>query len=413
MIARDDELVIGEIPATDLTAEYDTPLYTYDADTIRDRYTAVVDAFDSREVEFRLNYAVKANSNPAILELLLDEGAGFDCGSPAEVWLAQEVGADPEDTLYTGAYNREDELAYVAERGATINLDHPYLMEKLPETPARLSFRVNPGIGDGEFGLVFAGEDAKFGTPENDVVNAYQAAKEKGVDSFGIHMMTGSNVRDPEYFEQITGKLLDIAGEVHDETGIGFDFVDIGGGLGIPYEPGDEPLDISETAEQVTQVFKERVDQYDLGEPELWMEPGRYIVGESGVLLTQVTGVKETGKTFVGVDTGMHHLIRPMLLDAYHEIVVANDLERPYTGEKDVVGPVCSNVDVLAEDRNMPDVEEGDIVGIMNAGAYGYTLASNWNTRPLPAEVLVEDGEEELVRQRQDWEDIFSDATTL
>lgn len=408
MIRREDELVIGGVHAQHLVETYETPLYVYDAATIRDRYAAVETAFTDRYENTRLHYAVKANNNPSILDLLLEEGAGFDCGSPAEIWLAKQVGAEPEDILYTGAYNRADELAYAVEQGVTINLDAPYLLEKLQEVPERLSFRVNPGIGDGEFGLVFAGEDAKFGTAEERVVEAYRAAQENGVESFGIHMMTGSNIRDPTYFERITSKLLDIAGTVRAETDVPFEFVDIGGGLGIPYEPTDEPLRIEEMADCVTATFKEKTSEHGLGEPELWMEPGRYIVGEAGVLLTQVTGVKNTGKTFVGVDTGMHHMIRPMLLGAHHEIIVANDLDRGDISRKDIVGPICSSTDVLAADRAMPDVRNGDVLGIMNAGAYGFTMASNWNTRSLPAEVLVEDGEAVVIRERQEWDDMFA-----
>lgn len=407
MITRDGELRIGGIPAATLAERYGTPLYVYDADTIRDRYRQVVDAFGSRYDRFQLHYAVKANSNPTILDLLHSEGAGFDCGSPAEVWAAREIGAAPADILYTGAYNRPDELAAVVEQGVTVNLDARYALDQLPVTPETVSFRVNPGIGQGRHGLVFAGEDAQFGVPEDRVVDAYRAAQEQGADRFGMHMMTGSNNRDPAYFEQVTGKLLAIAGRVRDEVGITFDFIDIGGGLGIPYRPDDTPLDLAETAERVVDTFTDGIAEHDLGEPALRMEPGRYLVGEAGVLLTQVTGVKDGGTPFVGVDTGMHHMIRPMLLDAYHEIVPVDEPSRDATGEKTVVGPICSSTDVLAEDRELPDVAQGDLLGVMNAGAYGFTMASNWNTRPLPAEVLVEDGDHRIVRERQSAPDIF------
>jgi diaminopimelate decarboxylase len=411
MIERNNELAIGGVPAGELAAAYETPVYVYDAATIRDRYNTVVDAFDSHVDDFHLHYAVKANSNPAVLDLLHAEGAGFDCSSPAEIRAAREVGAAPEDILYTSAYTREDELAYAIDEGVAVNLDGPYLLDNGPAAPDALSFRVNPGIGDGDHGLVFAGEDAKFGTDEASIVDAYREAQEQyDIDSFGIHMMTGSNNRDPAYFEQVTETLLDIAADVSAETGIAFDFVDIGGGLGIPYEPDDEPLDIMETADRVTTAFEEGKEGYDIGEPELWMEPGRYLVGEAGVLLSRVTGVKESGKMFIGVDTGYHHMSRPMLLDAYHEIVVANDLAREPTGEKDVVGPICSNVDVLAEDRSLPDVERGDLLGVMNTGAYGYVMASNFNTRGRPPEVLIDAGEPALVRERESWTDIFEEA---
>lgn len=400
-------LRIGDVPAPVLAEEYDTPLYVYDADRIRANYTRLRDAFTSRYSDTSIHYAVKANSNPAIVNLLLAEGAGVDCGSPFEVELARRCGAEPRDVLYTGAYNRGDELEAALEAGATVNLDHHAWIDELPRSPDRLSFRVNPGIGDGKHGLVFAGDDAKFGVPGDAVVDAYRAARERGVERFGIHMMTGSCVLDPAYFERITRELVAIAGRVHDELGIRFDFVDIGGGLGVPYRSGEDPLDIEDVAERVTTAFREGVAEHNLGDPTLILEPGRYLVADAGTLLTQVTGVKEAGKTFVGVDTGMHHLLRPMLLDAHHHITVADDTGRPVGGKKTVVGPVCSSTDVLAEGRALPPVERGDLLAVHTAGAYGYTMASNWNTRARPAEVLVDNGGHRLIRRRERFEELF------
>ncbi|MDY6777655.1 MAG: diaminopimelate decarboxylase [Candidatus Nanohaloarchaea archaeon] len=406
-------LQIGGIDATAIADRYDTPLYVYDQETILERYHEVRDAFQERYSNFRLHYAVKANSNPAILDLLKEEGAGFDCASPAELWLMDQLDVPRDSVLYTGLYNREDELAFAQEQGMRINLDSRQLLEKLDQVPETLSFRVNPGIGRGKNGLVFAGENSKFGVPEERVVDAYRAARDRGVERFGMHMMTGSCILDPDYFQQITERLLEIAGRVRSELGISFEFIDIGGGLGIPYEPEEERLPLEETAEKVTSSFRQGIEDHNLGEPDLIMEPGRYIVAESGVLLTRVTGTKQAtgGKEFVGIDTGMHHLIRPMLLDAYHEIVVANDLEREKDSAKNVVGPVCSNTDIMAEERNLPTLEQGDLLGIMDAGAYGFTMASNWNTRRLPPEILVDDGSAELIRDRQSFEQLFQNTS--
>lgn len=407
MIERERKLEIGEISADELAEEFDTPLYAYDKETIQDRYRRLEEAFGSRYENFEIHYAVKANSNPEIVRTLVEMGAGLDCASKAEMMLASEL-VDSRNIIYTGPFNREDELQYAAEKNVTINLDGTYLLDKFDKFPKKICFRVDPGIGKGKHGLAFGGGDTKFGVEEDEVVEAYRKAMEKGAEEFGIHMMTGSCVLDPEYFEQITERLLDIAGRVREELGIEFEFIDIGGGLGIPYEPDEEPLDLEETAERVTEMFRQKADEHDLGRPELRIEPGRFLVAESGVLLTEVTGVKEKGrKTFVGTDTGMHHMIRPMLLDAYHEIVLANDLERPVESEKDVVGPVCSSTDVMAEDRPLPRVEQGNILGIMNAGAYGFTMASHWNSRPLPAEVMVEDGQVNVIREREGLKDLF------
>lgn len=401
-----EELHIGEIEASELAEEYDTPLFVYDAEKIREQYRRLDEAFSSRYEDFSINFAVKSNFNPGIARLLVEEGAGLDCAAKSEILLANEVEA--EEIMYTAPYNRKDEIEYAIENGATVNLDSVFLLDKLDDMPEEICFRVDPGIGRGDFGLVLGGGDTKFGIPEERAVEAYRKAKERGAERFGIHMMTGSNVRDPEYFGQITEKLLEIAGEIAEELDIEFEFVDIGGGLGVPYQPGQEELDVEEAAENVTEKFKEGIEEYSIGRPELRIEPGRFLVAQSGHLLTRVTGVKEKGGTeFVGIDTGMHHNIRPMLLDAYHEILLANNLERPVDGEKTVVGPVCSSTDVMAEDRRLPEMEEGDLVSIEDIGAYGFTMASHWNSRPLPAEVLVENGEVEVIREREGLRDVF------
>lgn len=400
------ELEIGGVKSTELAEEFDTPLFVYDAEKIREQYRRLDRAFSSRYSDFRISFAVKSNFNLGIASILVDEGAGLDCAAKSEILLANEVEA--EEIMYTAPYNRKDEIEYAIEHGATVNLDSIFLLDKIDEMPEEICFRIDPGIGKGDFGLVLGGGDTKFGIPEDRAVEAYRKAKERGVEKFGIHMMTGSNVRDPEYFGQITGKLLEIAGRIAEELEIEFEFVDIGGGLGIPYRPEQQELDVEATAENVTEKFKEGIEEYEIGRPELRIEPGRFLVAQSGHILTRVTGVKEKrGTEFVGIDTGMHHNIRPMLLDAYHEILLANNLERKTEGEKTVVGPVCSSTDVMAEDRELPGMREGDLISIEDIGAYGFTMASHWNSRPLPAEILVEEGEAEVIREREGLRDIF------
>lgn len=394
-------LTINGVKTDELVENYDTPIYVYDFDKIKSQYRKLENAYSKKHDNFSLKYAVKSNFNPEIVQTLVDEGATLDCASKAEIKLAKELGVD--EILYTAPYNRKDELEYALEQGATLNLDSIFLLEKLDKIPEEICFRIDPGIGKGDFGLVLGGGDNKFGIPEERAVKAYRKAKEKGVEKFGIHMMTGSNVKDPEYFGQITEKLLEIAGHISEELDIEFEFVDIGGGLGVAYEPSEEPLDVEKTAENVTEKFKEGVKKHDIGNPELLMEPGRYYVAEAGTLLTKVTGVKEKGGTeFVGIDTGMHHNIRPMLLDAYHEIELANDLEREIEGEKNVVGPVCSTTDVMAENRELPKIERGDILAIRDIGAYGFTMASHWNSRPLPTEVKLMSGKHEVIREKEE-----------
>lgn len=388
-----------------LAEEFDTPLFVYESQKIIENYRKLDSAFSSRYSDFQINFAVKSNFNPSIVELLVEEGAGLDCASKAEIKLANKLNCS--EVMYTAPYNRKDELEYAIEKGAFVNLDSIFLLEKLDELPDSICFRIDPGIGKGDFGLVFGGGDTKFGVPEERAVEAYRKAKEKGVEKFGIHMMTGSNVTEPEYFQEITQKIMEIAGRIADELELEFEFVDIGGGLGIPYKPGEKDLDIDRTAELVTESFKQGIKKYNIGEPELRIEPGRYLVAESGKLISKVTGVKvKQDKEFIGLDTGMHHNLRPALLDAYHEI------KTPYqdceTSEKTVVGPVCSSIDVIAEERELPDkLKQGDIVSIEDIGAYGFVMSSHWNSRPLPAEVMIKDGEAQLIRQRQNKEQIF------
>lgn len=401
-----EKLEIGGVETEQIVEDHGTPIYVYNAEKIREQYRRLENAFSSRYEDFRISFAVKSNFNPSIVRLLVEEGAGLDCAAKAEILLANEVGAD--EIMYTAPYNRKDEIEYALEHGATVNLDSIFLLDRVDEIPEEICFRIDPGIGDGDHGLVFGGGDTKFGVPKERAVEAYRKAKERGAEKFGIHMMTGSNIRNPDYFAEITEKLLEIAGEISEELGIEFEFVDIGGGLGIPYSPEDRELDLEETAEKVTEKFKEGIEKYNIGRPKLRVEPGRFLVGESGHLLSRVTGVKEKGGTeFVGIDTGMHHNIRPMLLDAHHEIILANDPERPLEGEKNVVGPVCSSTDVMAEDRELPEINKGDILSIENIGAYGFTMASHWNSRPLPAEIMVENGESRVIRERENLEDIF------
>ena len=401
-----EKLEFGGIEAIEIAEKYDTPLFVYNAEKIKEQYRRLERAFSSRYGDFQINFAVKSNFNPSIARLLVEEGAGLDCAAKSEIVMANEVGS--EEVMYTAPYNRKDEIEYAIREGAIINLDSIFLLDKIDDMPDEICFRIDPGMGEGDHGLVFGGGDTKFGIPEDRAVEAYRKAKERGVERFGIHMMTGSNVRNPEYFGEITEKLLEIAGDISEELGIEFEFVDIGGGFGIPYRPEQDELDIEETAENVTEKFIEGIEEQDIGSPELRIEPGRFLLAQSGHLLSQVTGVKEKGGTeFIGIDTGMHQNIRPMLLDAYHEILLANNLERASDGKKTVVGPVCSSTDVMAENRKLPKMKQGDIVSIEDIGAYGFTMASHWNSRPLPAEILVEDGDTSLIRERENLEDIF------
>jgi len=400
---RGGVLHIGGVSALELADRYGTPLYIIDENRIRANYRRLEDAFRRRYANTRVHYAVKANTNLAVLSILRQEGAGADCSCPAEIDFARRAGFPSAEILYTGAYPSHEEIAFACDAGVMINLDSE---ARLGEVAARnpkplMSFRVNPGPGKGKHGLVFAGPDAKFGLPADRVIEAFLRARALGFERFGIHMMTGSCVLDPAYFPEVTARLLEIAGAVAARVGIGFEFVDIGGGFGVPYEPGEQPLPVDRVAADVVAAFVDGCDRLSLGHPRLVLEPGRYLVADAGVLLTRVQGVKRGDKTFVGVDAGMNTLLRPALYGAYHPVLAADRLREPPADPVTVVGPVCENTDILARDRALPPVQEGDVLAVLNAGAYGFAMSSQYNNRPRAAEVLVLGGTHEIVRERE------------
>ena len=400
---RDGMLHVGGVSAVELADRYGTPLYAIVEDRIRANYRRLVRAFRERYPDTRVHYALKANTNLAVLSILRQEGAGADCSCPAEIDLARRAGFLASDILYTGAFPSREEIAFARDAGVMINLDSDDRLEDVANGRAKpvLSFRVNPGPGRGKHGLVFAGPDAKFGLPLPRILEAFREARALGFERFGIHMMTGSCVLDPSYFAEITSRLLEIAGKVAAQVGITFEFVDIGGGLGVPYEPSEQPLPIDRVAEDVVTAFEEGCEAFSLGRPRLVLEPGRYLVCDAGVLLTRVHSVKRGAATFVGVDAGMQTLLRPALYDAYHPVLAANRLQEPDGDPVTIVGPVCENTDVLARDRTLPELREGDVVAILNAGAYGFSMSSQYNNRPRPAEVLISGGAHEIVRERE------------
>jgi diaminopimelate decarboxylase len=325
--------------------------------------------------------------------------------------LAYLAGLRGIDLLYSGNYNSDIELSQGIQSGAAVNLDDISLLPRLLKygTPEVLSFRVNPGIGEGQYpGLVFGGQNTKFGVQEAEVLNAYALAKKMGIKLFGMHMMTGSNVLNADYFVSVTKKLFEIAESISRKLGIRFEFVDIGGGFGVPYRPEELPIDIEAVGGRVGEMFREYVDRRIIGEPYLMIEPGRFIVCDSGVLLGRIHHVKHTEqKTFVGTDIGMNTLLRPALYGAYHHIYIGN---RPLAEPEltcTVTGQVCENTDVLAKDRRLPHVEAGDVIVVGNAGAYGFSMSSQYNSRPRAAEVLINEGNAEIIRERETLSDLI------
>jgi len=409
---RGGKLYFGGVFAVELAEQFGTPLYVVSESRIRDNYQRLHDALARNYKKVRVYYAAKANSNLSVLKILETEGAYLDAVSPGEVFMALTTGFSPERILFTGTSVRNDELKFLADSNVTVNIDSLSQLDRLLKitVPNVLSVRVNPEIGAGHHDhCITAGKNTKFGLWETDALKAYKQAKSAGVERFGIHMHVGSGVLDVEPFLLALDKLLSTARKVRDEVGVSFEFVDMGGGLGVPYKPEDKELDLSLFSEKVLSLFKSRIDEYDLGEPFFCVEPGRYLVCDASILLTAVNTVKVTPfKKFVGVDAGFNTLVRPTMYGSYHHILVANRLDAAETETYDVAGPVCESGDVLAKDRRLPKIQEGDLLAVLNAGAYGYAMSSQYNARPRAAEVLVKNGKCTLIREREQLDDLVS-----
>jgi diaminopimelate decarboxylase len=401
---KSGKLFIEKVSAAALAKKFDTPLYVYSETRIRENSQRVQQALRKYIPTSQLFYAVKANNNLSALSILRSENLGADAAGIPEIKLAKKVGFPKSKILYSGVFHSDADLKAALREGVMVNLDSLSAAKRLLKfgKPPLFSMRVNPGIVGGKIkGLVFAGSDAKFGESVKNAVTGYRLAKKRGVKRFGLHMMTGSCVLDEKYFREATLKLLAFAKEIRKRVGIEFEFIDIGGGLGIPYRANEKILDVEKAIKFVAKVFAEGVQKFQLGNPKLMLEPGRYLVGDAGVLLTKVQTIKEAQKTFVGVDAGMQTLLRPAMYDAYHEVLVANNLNAKSTRKVNVVGPICENTDQLAKDRLLPKIVEGDLLAILDTGAYGFGMASNYNTRERPAEVLVSGNKADLIRARE------------
>jgi diaminopimelate decarboxylase len=409
---RKGTLYFDGVSTRELAEKFDTPLYVISESQIRENYKRLHDAVTRNYEKIRVYYAAKANSNLSVLKILETEGAYLDAVSPGEVFMGLTSGFPPERILFTGTSVRNDELKFLVDSNVTVNIDSLSQLDRLLKkaVPNVLSVRVNPEIGAGHHNhCITAGKHSKFGLWEKDVLKAYKTAKKAGVMRFGIHMHVGSGVLDVEPFVLALEKLLSVAKRVHDKIKISFEFVDMGGGLGVPYKPEDKELDLSLFSEEVLSLFKNRIDEYDLGKPFFCVEPGRYLVCDAGVLLTAVNTVKNTPfKKFVGVDAGFNTLVRPAMYGSYHQVLVANKLGSPEKETYDVVGPICEAGDVLAKDRRLPKIQEGDLLAVLNAGAYGFAMSSQYNARPRAAEVLVKNGTYTLVREREQLDDLMS-----
>ena len=408
-------LTIGGADAVDLADRYGTPLYVIDEMRIRNNYRRLYRAFSERYSRFQIFYACKANTGLAVMRILEEEGSGIDAVSPGEIYTSLMAGFEPERILYTGNNVTDSELRFAVDAGVMINVDSRSQLRRLAEIAPeglRISFRVNPLVGAGHHEhCITGGEMSKFGIMESEAAEVYSLAVDMGFEPVGIHAHIGSGILDPEPFMLAVESLMDIAGRISEESGVEFDFIDFGGGLGIPYRPEEEPLDIEEFASRITGLFREKLSEYGLGKPVMCLEPGRYIVGDASYLLTRVNTVKESYRRFAGVDAGFNTLLRPAMYGSYHHILVADRPLDEAVEEIDIAGNVCESGDLFARDRKLPEIHEGDVLVVMNAGAYAFSMASQYNSRPRPAEVLVRDGESEVVRERETFADLLSKQT--
>ncbi|KON32509.1 MAG: diaminopimelate decarboxylase [miscellaneous Crenarchaeota group-6 archaeon AD8-1] len=402
---KDGHLLFDNINVEDLVKEFDTPLYLISEKRIRDKYRTLHDILIQDYDKIRIYYAAKANSNLNVLKILRTEGAYLDAVSPGEIFLALKAGFLPERILFTGTSVRTDELNFIADSQVTVNIDSYSELNRLLNhmIPKTLSVRINPKIGSGHHDhCITAGPETKFGLWEEVTLKTYQKAKEVGVEKFGIHMHIGSGILKIESILLAFNNLLSMAKKIRDKINITFEFIDMGGGLGVPYKPQEKEIDLTLFSKKILSLFKRKITEYNLGNPFFCLEPGRYLVSDSSILLTSVNTIKVTPfKKFVGVDVGFNTLLRPSMYGSYHHILVANKLNSPKNQIYDVVGPICESGDVIAKNRQLPMVEEGDLLAILNAGAYGFAMSSQYNSRPRAAEVLIKDKKYFLSRKRE------------
>ncbi|HMA04922.1 MAG TPA: diaminopimelate decarboxylase [Methanomicrobiales archaeon] len=406
-------LHIGRHDTVTLAARFGTPLYVTDEDRIRARYREVHSALSSRYPHVRVLYAAKANGNPAILAALAGEGAGADVFSAGELLLALGAGMDPDRLLFNGSSKSAADLALAVEKGVRVSVDSLDELRELDRIAgeagetAEISFRVNPALEVPTHPKIATGlRTSKFGIPAGEILGAYRAALACGnVEPVGLHCHIGSQILEVEPFARAAGVMTVLAAGLTD-LGVRLDFIDLGGGLGVPYRHGTDPApSFSDYASAVVPVFAAGVKKAGIA-PELWVEPGRYIVADSTILLAGVNSVKEAHRRFVNTDAGFNLLVRPVMYGAWHGALVANKADTPPAHRYTIAGPICETGDLLAEDRDLPAVEPGDIIAILDAGAYGFAMASQYNGRPRCAEVLVRGPDTALMRRRETVEDL-------
>ncbi len=404
-------LPFTEFQIREIQKSYPTPFYLYDEAAIRANARRLNAAFSWCD-SFKEYFAVKATPNPHLLKLLSSEGFGTDCSSFAELVLSEKVGITGEDVMFTSNDTPAYEYQKAKELGAILNLDdlsHIDYVEKNVGLPEVLSVRYNPGpLREGN-AIIGNPEEAKYGLMREQVFEAYQAAREKGVTRFGLHSMVASNELNTDFFIETAKMLFEIAREVHQRLGIKLEFVNLGGGIGIPYRPEQQPVDLEALSAGVKQQYDEIIKPAGLDPLKIFMENGRCITGPYGYLVTEAIHEKHIYKNYVGVDACMANLMRPGMYGAYHHITVLGKEDAPQTETLDVVGSLCENNDKFAIDRKLPPIELGDLLVIHDAGAHGHAMGFQYNGKLRSAELLLKpDGSVKQIRRAETLDDYFA-----
>lgn len=396
-----------------IAEKYPTPFYLYDEKGIRKNVENLCKAF-SWNKGFKEYFAVKATPNPFIINILKEYGCGCDCSSKTELMLSKAIGVVGENVMFSSNDTPEDEFKFAAEMGAIINLDDITHIESVERAvgklPKKMSCRYNPGgLFKISTDIMDNPGDAKYGMTTEQIFEAYKIMKEKGVEEFGIHAFLASNTVTNEYYPLLAKVLFELVVRIKNELGISISFINLSGGIGIPYKPEQEPNDILKIGESVKKVFNEILVPAGLGDVSIYTELGRFMLGPYGALVTKAINEKHTHKEYIGVDACAVNLMRPAMYGAYHHITVMGKENAPCDCIYDITGSLCENNDKFAIDRNLPKIEKGDLIFIHDAGAHGFAMGYNYNGKLKSAEILYkEDGTTQLIRRAEEPKDYFA-----
>ena len=398
---------------SNLVKDFPTPFYLYDEKAIRENMRRFTKAFSIFPV-FCEHFAVKACPNPYILKILAEEGCGTDCSSLPELILSDIAGIQGNKVIFTSNETPASEYKYAFEHGNIINLDDfthiEFLKNALGELPETICFRYNPGAEkQGCNSIIGKPEEAKYGLTREQMIEAYRICKAEGVKHFGLHTMVASNELNPNFFVDTAKLVFELCAEVLEKTGVRIEFVDLGGGLGIPYKPEQKAVDYDEVARGIRAEYDRVVVPAGLDPLEIHWECGRPITGPYGWLISTAIHKKHIYREYIGLDSCMADLMRPGMYGAYHEVTVSGKENEPKTEVYDVVGSLCENCDKFAVQRPLPKIEIGDLVIIHDAGAHGRAMGFNYNGKLRCGEVLMrQDGSFKEIRRRETVEDLFA-----